>query len=169
MSPDTGSPDIIPDDAAASLVHELILVTYAHNREGRQEYTEKLDAINWDGANLLLAAAKQVLIERHLKNINAVGREQWIKATAADAVVKHADWLRLRHGQMAAMLRSGLGDHDLAKALPPSLCGRLDATVVAHLLGMLLDPYDSVSQEISELLDEAEVLSRRRAFADEFE
>lgn len=169
MTDAAGFPDIIPDDAAISLVQQLIMVTYAHNREGRQEYTEKLDAIDWEGALLLLAAAKQVLIERHLKTINAVGREQWIKDTAASAVSQHADWLRLRPGQMAAMLRSGLGDHDLAKALPSELCGRLDATVVAHLLGMLLDPYDSVATEVSELLDAAEVLTRRRAFADEFE
>lgn len=160
--------DILPEDAAATLVHELLLVTYAHNRVGRHENTEKLDAIDWKGATLLLAAAKHVLVARHSKYIQAVGVEAWIKATAADAVVKHADWLRLRPGQVAAMLRSGLGEHDLAKALPAPLCGRLDATVIAHLLSLLLDPYDSVSEEISSLLDQAEVVTRQRVFADDF-
>lgn len=163
-------PEVIDDgDDPTETVRELVMATYKHDRDARVLLAEALDADDWKGASLLLAAAKQVAVERHRKEIEKQGLDSWVQSVAHDAVRRHQDWMRLRHGQIAAMLRSALGDHDLAFALPADLRGRLDATVLEHLIAMRLAPWDSFTEELGDVLAEAERLASLRTFIEEFE
>lgn len=169
-TPTVSQPEVIDaENDPSEVVRDLVMATYKHDREARVLLAETLDAVEWKDASLLLAAAKQVAVERHRKEIERQGLDSWVQSVAHDAVRRHQDWMRLRHGQIAAMLRSSLGDHDLAFALPADLRGRLDATVLEHLIAMRLDPWDSFAEELGEILSEAERLASMRAFIEEFE
>ena len=150
------------------LVRELILATYRHDRDARGQCTIELDRLMWGEGALLLAAAKQVLLEREQHAIETAGVESWLKVTAVAITRRHADWMRLVPGQIITMLRSGLGQHELAVMVTRSVRARLDATIVEHLLAAGLGRRDVFVEELDDLLREAGLIASRPVFIHEF-
>ncbi len=153
---------------AADLVRALVIATHLHDRDERARCTSLLDACEWGEAALLLAAAKEVAIERHRAAIESEGVEVWLRRTAGELVEQHRDWMRLVPGQVMTMLRSALGKHELALMVKRSVRGRLDATCVQHLLAASLDYRDVFTDELDGVLKEAAVTASRPVFAQEF-
>jgi hypothetical protein len=156
------------EEDAADLVRALVIATHLHDRDERARCTELLDACEWSEASLLLAAAKEVAIERHRVAIESEGVEVWLRRTAGELVEQHRDWMRLVPGQVMTMLRSALGKHELALMVKRSVRGRLDATCVQHLLATSLDYRDVFTDELDGVLKEATVTASRPVFAQEF-
>lgn len=150
------------------LVRSLVIATHMHDRAERARCTEVLDEREWSEAALLLAAAKEVALERHRSALESEGTEVWLRRTAVELVEQHRDWMRLVPGQVMTMLRSALGKHELALMVKRSVRGRLDATCVQHLIAMSMDYRDVFNDELDDVLKEAAVVASRPVFAQEF-
>lgn len=161
--------DVTEGFVALDAARRLLNATYTHDRDGRARICEEISAHSWSEVALLLAASKHVLIEKASPLIERQGREDWISETANKILASHADWVRLRRGQMVAMLRAGLGDHQLATTVSAEVSARADSFVVQTLLERKLDRYDNVPEAIDDLLSDAELLTRRRAFMEDFD
>ncbi len=151
------------------LVRDLIIATYHHDRDERKRCSDILDEQGWDSAVVLLAALKITALERLSSAIERVGTALWIQTAAKALVERHSDWMRLVPGQIVAMLRAGLGQHELALIVPKPQRGRLDATLVEFLVEELMDYRGSFNEAFDELLKDALVLATRRAFIEEYE
>ena len=166
-------PEALADETPVSdpvdLVRSLIIATYHHDRGERKRCSDALDAEGWDYAVVLLAALKITALERLASTIERVGMTLWLQTSAKDLVHRHSDWMRLVPGQVIAMLRAGLGQHELALIVPKPQRGRLDATVVEFLIEELMDYRGSFNEAFDELLRDALVLTARRAFIEEYE
>jgi hypothetical protein len=167
--------DITPEELEARaaecqvLLRELIISTHRKDKAERRRCTELLDAYDWLGVSVVLAAATQIAVERHKDAINVAGREEWVKLFAAEMAQQHSDWMRVQAGQIAGMLRSTFGNIRLALTVnKPTRC-RLQATMVQYLIADSLEFRDVFEDELDEVLEEATTLASRRAFLDEFE
>jgi hypothetical protein len=150
-------------------VRGLVIATYNHSRDERKRYSDLLDAEGWDYAVVLLAALKITALERLASTIERVGPTLWLQTAAKELVHRHSEWMRLVPGQIVAMLRAGLGQHELALTVSKPQRGRLDATVVEFLVEELMDYRSSFNEAFDEVLKDALVLTSRRAFIEEYE
>ena len=161
--------ETLPTSDPVELVRSLVIATYHHDRDERKRCSDLLDEQGWDYAVVLLAALKITALERLSSTIERVGTALWIQTAAKDLVSRHSEWMRLVPGQIVAMLRAGLGQHELALIVPKPQRGRLDATLVEFLIEELMDYRGSFTEAFDELLKGALVLSTRRAFIEEYE
>jgi hypothetical protein len=167
-------PDIAPDEpavggAAADLLRAMAFATFKKNKDERKRCGDELDAIEWAEASILLAAAKEVALLRHKNDIDEIGVDAWVEATAKALVAHHSDWMRLQAAQVAAMLRSGLGKRGLALSVPKPTRGRFDITIVSYLIQTKMQLRDEFSSEFDDVLIDADQLRTRRSFAEDFE
>jgi hypothetical protein len=153
----------------SDVVRSLVIATYHHDRDERKRCSDVLDADGWGYAVVLLAALKITALERLNSTIERVGTSLWVQTAAKELVHRHSEWMRLVPGQIVAMLRAGMGQHELALIVPKPQRGRLDATVVEFLVEELMDYRGSFNEAFDELLKSALVLTSRRAFIEEYE
>lgn len=167
-------PDIAPAEPAvggpaAELLRAMAFGTFKKNKDERKRCGDELDVLEWAEASILLAAAKEVAIQRHREDIDAVGVDAWIDKTAKALVAHHSDWMRLQAPQIAAMLRAGLGKRGLALAVPKPTRGRFDVTIVSYLIQTKMQLRDEFSEEFNDVLIDADKLRGRRTFLEDFE
>lgn len=150
-----------PEETPEELVRALLIGTHHQDRAERKRCTDALDLIEWEGASLLIAAAKTVALSRRETARELKGSALWVQETAKDAAARHAGWLRLQPGQLAGMIRAGLGHHELGTTVSRPVRGRLDSVVLEHLITDSLDYGDDFAEEAGQLLEEAAHSLRR--------
>lgn len=151
------------------VVRALVMATRARDKESRAERTAGLDITGWVGVSLILAVVKHILVRREKLEMDRVGLELWLSNCAADITESHREWMRLQKSQVVAMLRSGIGDRDLALRVAVERRGRLDSVIVEHLLWASSGRDTLFERELDDVLSEAAAVLSRRALAEAFE
>jgi hypothetical protein len=156
-------------DAQIELLKAMVIATFTKDIGERKRCGEALDALEWSHSIVILAAAKEVAMTRHKADIDDMGVEAWIAKISHELVRHHADWMRLQQGQIAAMMRSALGNRQLVFGVPRPTRGRLDVTVLQYVIESSMELRDVFAHELDDVFVDAMVLRSRRAFADDFE